>query len=285
MGKIWQEFGPALGHADVILRTRPQLGSHLLPALTAIASLPEGRSRLVEILETTPAWRKWFLRQYSRQADDPAAALPIYAALQAGPTPPTSDELRAPLDRLIGAGAFEQALLLWLGSLDPEETQALGYVYNGDFEHPVSNLAFDWVIGRVRGADITVAESDLDRGKALRVQFARSRIAFRHVRKLVVLRPGSYRLTGKARARDLRSERGLVWTLTCAEGANQLLAETNRVTGTMEAEISTAFTVPAHGCRAQWLRLELAARIPPERDVGGGTVWYDALQVQRIGER
>jgi hypothetical protein len=276
------EFEQALNHADVILRTRPQLGATLLPALMAVAAIPEGRAQLIERLEKAPPWRRWFLTQFSRRAADPSDPLPLYAELQAGSHPPSSAELRPHLDRLIGTGQFEQALLVWLNSLAPHEAQRLDYLFNGDFERPVSNLPFDWMFDRVRGADIDVSDSPFDGGKALRIQFARARVPFRHVRKLVMLPPGAYVMSGKAMARDLQNERGLVWSLACAEGSKEALVSTGRIAGTMTAEIAEQFTVPVQGCRAQWLRLELAARIPSEQAMGGGTVWYDSLQIQRI---
>lgn len=278
-----RDFGPALDHADAILRTRRQLGPALLPAMMAVARDPEGRSRLVEMLEKHPPWRTRFLDQFSKHAADPSDPTPLYSALQAGPHPPSSAELRAHLDRLIGGGQFEQALVVWLTSLAPSEAQSLDYLYNGDFERPMSNLHFDWIITRIRGADIDVSDSPIDDGKALRVQFARARVPFRHVRKLVMLPPGAYQLSGKARTVDLRNDRGLVWKLTCADGAKEMLASTTSVTGTMTVEIEQPFSVPSQGCRAQWLRLELDARIASEQDVGGGTVWFDSLRIRRNG--
>jgi hypothetical protein len=278
-----RDFGTALSHADVILRTRPgEFRATLLQALMAIASVPGGRTHLVEMLETGPPWRSGFLREFSRHAPDPSDPSQLYAALQSGPHPPNTDELRPHLDALIGSGRFEQALLVWLNSLPPGEAVSLDYLYNGNFERPISNLPFDWIIGSIRGAEINIVESPVDGVKALRVQFARARVAFRHVRKLVMLPPGAYELTGRARADDFRNDRGLSWTLACAEGSKEVLVSTARVSGTMTAEIAEQFTVPAQGCRAQWLQLELAARISSEQDVGGGTVWYDSLQIQRI---
>jgi hypothetical protein len=277
-----RQYGPALGHADVILRTRPRLGASLLPALIAVASIPEARPHLIGLIEAGPPWRNWFLSEFSKRAADPSDPSPLYAALQAGLHPPSNAELRPHLDRLIGSGRFEQAFVAWLSALAPRKMQDLTYLYNGDFERPLSNLAFDWVISQVRGAEIDVSDSSVDKGRALRIQFARARVPFKHVRKLVMLPPGPYRLSGKARAVDLRTERGLVWKLSCAEGSREILASTPRIAGTATSEFTEQFTVPAQGCRAQWLVLELAARIPSEQDVGGGTVWYDSLQIQRV---
>jgi hypothetical protein len=277
------DFAAALDHADVIVRAHPRLKPTLLPYLMAVAAVPAGRGAIIARLEAGPPWRGWFLSEYARQAADPSDPTPLYTTLQSGPRPPVSAELRPHLQRLIGSGRFEQALLLWLHSLAPEEPADLDYLHNGSFAQPITNLAFDWVIERVRGAEIDIAASPMGTGKALRVRFARGRVPFRHVRKLLTLPPGSYELSGHAMAIDLGNERGLQWRLTCAEGRRQTLASTARITGTVRREIAEPFTVPADGCRGQWLRLELAARIPSEQQVDGGTVWFDSLQVRRTG--
>ena len=43
------------------------------------------------------------------------------------------------------------------------------------------------------------------------------------------------------------------------------------------------FEVPADACPAQWLRLELDARVELEKDVNGGTIWFDDLTIRRAG--
>lgn len=277
------DFASALDHADVLLRVHPQLKATLLPYLMAMTALPAGRASMVERLGAGPPWRGWFLDAYSRNAADPSDPTPIYSALQSGPHPPGSDELRPHLERLIEAGRFEQALVLWMRSLAPDQAADLVYLYNGSFSQPVTNLAFDWVFGQAHGAEIGIAASPMGDGKALRVQFGRARVPFKHVRKLLVLPPGSYEMSGDVMAVDLRNERGLQWTITCAEGQREALLATARITGTVRAEIAEPFSVPAKGCRAQWLQLELAARIAPEQDVDGGTVWYEALRIRRLG--
>jgi hypothetical protein len=274
-------FAAALDHADVLLRAHPRLKPALLPWLMATAAVPAGRAAIVERLEAGPPWRGWFLAGLSRHAADPSGPTPVYTALQAGPRPPLSAELRPHLERLIGAGRYEQAMLVWLASLPPQDAASLDYLHNGSFDREITNLAFDWVIGRVRGADIDVTASPSGAGKALRVRFGKARVPLRHVRKLMTLPPGAYELSGKAMAVDLRNARGVQWRLACADGQRDMLASTPRITGTVTAEFAEPFTVPSQGCRAQWLHLELAARIAPEQDVDGGTVWFEALQVRR----
>jgi hypothetical protein len=155
----------------------------------------------------------------------------------------------------------------------------LGYVNNGGFDYPPSGLPFDRVIENVRGArtEIVVDENS---NKVLRVEFHNTRVAFRHVSQLLLLQPGFYRLTGAAKSVDLRNDRGMQWTISCADG--QQLVSTDRVAGTRPW---SAFDVPfevanREGCRVQSIRLVLAARIPAEQEIGG-EIWYDDLRIVR----
>ena len=272
------DYAAALSHADLILRVHPRLAGTMLPALMAMASRPAGLGAIVARLETAPPWRSWFLKEYSRQAADPSEPTPVYMALQSASRPPASAELSPHLDRLIAAGRIDQARLVWLASL-PDQPASRDWLYNGDFRHPVSNLPFDWMFGRARGAEIKVEASPMGDGQALRVQFGKGRVRFRHVRKLLTLPPGSYLLRGRAMAVDLRHQRGINWRLACAEDGGETLVSTPRISGTVTTEFAEPFAVPAKDCRAQWLVLELAARIAPEQSVDGGTVWFDSLRI------
>lgn len=272
------DYAAALSHADLMLRVHPRLRGTLLPALMAVASKPAGRGAFVARLGTAPPWRSWFLQEYSRLAADPSEPTPLYTALQSASRPPTESELAPHLDRLIAAGRIDEARRMWLGSL-PDAQASDDWLHNGDFRHPVSNLAFDWIIGSVRGAEIGVEASPMGEGQALRVQFGKGRVDFRHVRKLMMLPPGGYRLTGRAMAVDLRHKRGISWRLACAGDEGMTLGATPLLLGTVTTEFAEPFTVPSNDCGAQWLVLELAARIAPEQMVDGGTVWFDSLQV------
>ena len=155
---------------------------------------------------------------------------------------------------------------------------------NGDFEFPISGLPFDWVFENVRGAQSDIAPAGAG-GNALRVQFHNTRVPFRHVSQLLLLPPGGYRFSGAVQSVDLRNERGVHWTLSCAGGKGELLGETERVAGTRRwTDFELEFNVPSGpDCQAQVLRLVLAARIPSEQKAAG-QIWYDNLKIVRAAE-
>jgi hypothetical protein len=275
------DLDSALAAADALLRTRSDLGGQLMPVLANMAKDDSFRTALIALLGRDPSWRGWLLGEMPR-ATEPSVAYAILVGLESGPTPPRNSEIAPFLDQLISVGNFELAYLAWMHFLPDDQAEKLGFLYGGDFSRPPSGLAFDWVIASVPGAHTeVVATGEESRGAALRVTFSNTRVAYRHTSKLLLLRPGTYAFGGVVRADNLVNERGMTWRISCAEGDHEALAETARVAGTTSWQAFTEdFTVPPTGCRAQWLRLELAARVAVEQQVSG-EIWYDDLAIAR----
>jgi hypothetical protein len=158
----------------------------------------------------------------------------------------------------------------------------LDYIFNGDFERPSSGSPFDWRFGGIRGAETEIVPRvDGTSGRALRVTFANTRVPYRHTEKLLLLSPATYQLAGEARALALENERGLAWRIRCVEDENVVLASTPLLKGSTDwRAFAVEFEVPDLGCRAQWMRLELDARVVLEQQVVG-EVWYDQLRIER----
>jgi hypothetical protein len=98
---------------------------------------------------------------------------------------------------------------------------------------------------------------------------------------MLLLAPGAYHLKGQLKG-ELEGRRGLQWRVVCAAG--QPLGESEMFVGEAPdcKDFEFDFTVPDIDCRAQYLRLALAARSASEQLVSG-TVWYDSLQLSRLG--
>lgn len=276
------DFDGALYHADALLRTRRGVRDDIGPMLLAFAIDPEAQSALIGSLANDPPWRGWFLDLVSRQVDNPGIAWEIFSALEESARPPRDSELRTYLGGLVKAGLYEDAYLSWLQFLPSERRGNVSFAYNGDFEQPLSGVPFDWIVSRVRGASTEIVDSGrAGAGKALRIVFANTRVAYRHVSKWMLLPPGRYQLSGDVRAEQLETERGMIWRVTCAEDEKHGIGESAPIVGTVAWQSFTMdFEVPQTGCRAQRLRLELAARAAIETEIGG-EVWYDQIEVRR----
>lgn len=271
----------ALRHLDTLLRIQPNLFARFEPLLLALAGEPAAHAALADTLAKNPPWRGRFLALASSKGENAEAMAPLFEQLRRGPGGLADTELGPWLDRLVREGRVGQAYLLWAGQLPKEKLTALGNVYNGGFEFEPSPVGFDWRFGRVPGARIERLGTEGTGGRlALRVAFEDRRVPFAHVRQMLALPPGRYRLALRAKADSLRTDRGLVWQLACVAGGKPL-GQTPPLLGhgpwrSLELE----FEVPA-GCEGQWLTLRLPARIPAEQRIGG-RAWFDDLKISRL---
>jgi hypothetical protein len=272
----------ALVHIDQILRVQPEMASRLYPQLMALAA--RDPAEVAKTLLQAPPWRPSFMLQLIRQSPDSAGLFALVERLRRSPGGLTDRELSTWLGRLIHNRQWGGAYLSWVESLSPAASKRIGNIYNGSFELEPSQLGFDWRFGRVSGARVSRAQVTGSQGEfALRIEFEDRRVPFHHVRQLLALVPGTYRLEGRVRLDDLRSERGLVWTLTCAENG-RMIAETDPLTGRRDwRTFERDLVVPPEDCGGQWLTLRIPARIAAEQRVGG-VAWFDDLSIQAAGQ-
>src|SRR5262249_43695379 len=102
------------------------------------------------------------------------------------------------------------------------------------------------------------------------------------VKQLMLLPSGEYTFRGSVETKELRTSRGLWWHIFCVNSSTRTLAHTELVSGTKPwTDFVVKFEVPATDCRAQWLQLELPARVASESRIEG-QVWYQDLQIARI---
>ncbi|KFN48863.1 tetratricopeptide repeat protein [Arenimonas composti] len=277
------EVAPALARVDALMRVSPPLVAKLTPLMAQLAAVPAAQQALAELLGRQPPWRQRVVIAIARDAADSLAVAPLMDALRNGPGGLSDLELGAWTDRLVRDGQIGKAYVTWASTLPPEHLQRLGNVYNGSFEWAPRRGGFDWRFTRIAGARIDrLAVTGADGQVALRVAFEDRRVPFSHVRQLLALPPGSYRLTGRARPQNLRTQPGLVWEVACFSRPGTPLARTAPLKGHGDwRSFEVDFEVPANGCVGQWLVLRHPARIAAEQRIGGHA-WFDDLRITRV---
>jgi hypothetical protein len=277
------DYAGGIAHIDQMLRVQPELSATLRPAIFQLAIEPGARRELVEVMARHPPWRKELMPILFAQAPESASLFPLVDALRNSPSGLTTQETNDWIDRLAHDHNWGSAYMVWTQSLRPSESLRIGNVFNGGFENEPSLSGFDWRIEKVPGARVSRVESSQPTGGsfALHVEFEDRRVAFQHVRQLLALAPGRYRLQGRAKL-DLRTERGLVWTLYCAEDG-RTIGETEPLMGRKPwHSFEHEFEVPNRDCGGQWLTLRIPARIPAEQLVGGSAA-FDDLKIKALG--
>jgi hypothetical protein len=98
-----------------------------------------------------------------------------------------------------------------------------------------------------------------------------------------MLTPGNYRFAGKYTG-EVVGPRGLRWRVFCAGAAAKPIGESSMIGGVVSAwqDVDFSFAVPAADCRAQYVQLDLDARMASEQLVTG-SMMFDQLQISRQG--
>jgi hypothetical protein len=278
-----QDYGRAGYFMDALLRTRPQLRDAVMPSLVQIAESEAGSGVIKELLADNPPWRSGLFPVLSLFVTDARTPLSLFLHLKTTKVPPTTADIRPYLDFLMAKRLYELAYDTWLQFLPDAQLGAAGHLFNARFEFALSDLPFDWRIAAKSG--VTGQVVGLPEGgdaRALSIEFRSGQVEFGGVTQTVLLRPGSYQFTGR-RMGTLVGRRGLKWRVVCADTPAAAVGESQMFVGvgkTWEA-FSFAFTVPASGCGAQIVRLDLDARSASERLVTG-TMLFTDLELVKV---
>ena len=277
-----RDYATTLYCADALLRTRPQLITHVLPILVQLADTKDASGELKKLLVGSPPWRSQFFAALPHAITDARTPLELLLAVKDTPSPPTARDLQGYLNVLIQHKLYELAYYVWLQFLPPEQLTKVGLLFNGSFEMTPSGLAFDWLIAQGAGVTIDIARHpDQEGQRALFIEFGQGRVDFPGVSQLTMLAPGTYRFKASYKG-EIVGRRGLKWRVTCVGGGRTPIGESPMISGATPAwsDLEFAFTVPGADCRAQHLRLELDARMASEQLVSG-SVWHDELLLAR----
>jgi len=278
-----------------ILRTAVELNPTAAGTtwLIFVAALDGGRREafFADAARDGPLWWPGFFVHACQVGRDVDALQRVFA-VRAAAASASVGERACMIERLERENRWSEAYQSWINSLPGEQRRRIPYVFNGDFDLPISNIGFDWIIAPQDGVNVDAQSIQGSRGRrALRIEFVRKRWARSPVQQTLMLFPGKYRLEGRGRADGLDTWLGVQWGLRCVTGYNQtsqLLATSERFRGTSDwVAFHDDFTV-GPDCPVQVLRLELAdprpGAAPTENVVTriNGNVWFDDFRVRSL---
>jgi hypothetical protein len=277
-----KNYAAAIYRLNIIFHTQPEKEPEVLKILAGLTS-PESLQALVDALAKEPKWRKAFLLDVSASpAVNPDTVYNLFSAMRKAGSPANQGELRSFLQRLITTGAEDKAYFVWLDSIDQESLKRAALIHDGGFDLPLTNQFFSWTAYKVPNVDArTVPRGSGSVDKVLRIDFAPARTAYNNFVQLLNLAPGSYVLTGEAKADNLVSPVGLVWRINCTSGPIGVLGETKPISGNLQWSVfETSFTVPDEGCRSQTIRIQVNAKTDLDAQISG-QAQFDNLAITR----
>jgi tetratricopeptide (TPR) repeat protein len=270
-------YAEALGQYDTLFRVSSDDAEKFLPAFTQLSDASEFANVLAATLNTNPSWKAAMLSTLlARGGHHPLDQ--VFGDLQRTHNLPDEDAGKW-LDRLMQDGFWGEAYGRWVGELQLTAGAALPMLYNGGFETEPSGIGFDWRIRPTVGVTITRAFTRGAIGNfAIDVGFSGRRVPEINLEQRLFLGPGAYKLSFRARADALRSDKGLQWAIQC-NGKNEPLATSEALGGSFGwKHFETPFVIPGDDCSSQriWLRNPGAAAAGKEVI---GDIWFDDLAI------
>jgi hypothetical protein len=275
-----QDYAGGMLELDAMLRAHPEVGADVFPLLVAVSVQKTGLQQLAKVLIQDPPWR-WPFISHAILADPEAqSAYAILAAIRQDKAEVHVWEIRQLVQTLVRAGKIDKAYFIWLDFLKDDDLRLVQSVYDGDFDRDSQNMLFDWTIVPRKNARIAIENR---RGSAINrnlvLDFASDKGAFNNVRQLLVLSPGNYTASVEYMAQNLKTEKGLIWTVRC-EKTQALLGKSNEFkTSGPWAQYGFNFIVPEDACATQMLILESASTAVLDTPITG-QMYFDSMKIQ-----
>lgn len=267
-----------------LLAHHPAVRDRAFATLHALIASRRQAPAVAALLAGDPPWLGAMVADACARGVDPAVLMPalLKRAARGAPLP----QAACAIERLRGAGRWDEAYQLWLNSLPRERLSQVGFIFNGGFERAVSGTGFDWLLQpRAEREAGHVAEAVTAPGasgkRALRVAYNGKRQSGVPAQQYLVLAPGTYDLTGRVRVQGIVATRGVHWTVRCAgEARPRPIAASERFVGSAEWHAFAMEVRVDAPCRAQLLQLEPAVEDGAAAFIGG-VAWFDDLQARR----
>ncbi|MER8411815.1 MULTISPECIES: hypothetical protein [unclassified Mesorhizobium] len=278
------DLSKAVAEIDTLLRRWPDRFPVIAAGMPAILSNPDGYQAVLAALRIEAPWRSNLFSALGKDPRGLRVANQLLLDLAGSSSQPTSKELSAVINGYIRQKEYEAAYRLFLFSLSDQERTLAGYIFNGGFEHILSDKPFDWQVRDPSGLEITfagardVGESD----SGATVRFLNTPVKNAALQQYVELPPGSYRISLIASARNLKLPKQLFWSIRCADPAGEI-ARFNIPEGTFNRrQLSLDFAIGPGACPMQLLRLETAAIAESWRFRYVGTLVMHKLSIERV---
>lgn len=246
-------YREAIGEADVVMRLSPEASASLVPVLADMLPHAEARAAFAAILLREPSWREAFLDAARKKTrpEHAAALLAELSRLKGGSI--SVPEASLVVATLIREGRYGEAHAAWLRLVPVRERGRSSLLFDADFQGLTAPPPFNWTfnsnqIGRAEPVASGSGEpSHLDVGY---FGGGQARLA----EQMLVLKPGSYQLTIKAKADRSEPQGEIYWALTCQPGARELARLPFTKFSNSYGMYRMNFAVPA-ACPAQVLAL------------------------------
>ncbi len=273
------DVATATRYFDLLLRRWREFAPDIAPLAHDFIARPEGAAALRTALTKDPIWRSVVVRELMASTDGVRFVANL---LRASPdrTRSWQSDLFTTIDRLLRLNAPSEAYALFQDTLDANEADLAGYVFDPGFSRPPGRRGFEWATISSSSVDASLPATSTNPG--LRIRFLDSPAKLGRPAQTLYLPAGDYVLSTTANGTALALPKSLFWRLACV-GKKAELQRLAFPDGTYTGRTVTAgFTVPP-GCPLQSLSLETGVATSSWRDRYGGEILITDVHVSRAG--
>jgi hypothetical protein len=270
-------YAEALAQFDTLFRLAPGQAQKFLPVFAQLAEAPDFAQALIDAVGSHASWKTAMCSTLLDHGSHDAVDRFFDGLL--GQENLSDEQTGRWLDWLMQRGFWDEAYARWVGWLKLAPGVPLPLLFNGGFETDPSGIGFDWRIRPTAGVTIERQHKQgASESFALGVRFSGRRVPEINLEQRLLLSPGTYNVSFRARAEGLHSDKGLQWAVQCF-AASEPATVSDLLDGSFEwKRFEAVLTVPDGGCLSQriWLRNPGAAAAG--KDVVGD-VWFDDFAI------
>jgi hypothetical protein len=203
----------AIAEMDYSMRSSDDVRRLIFPELVKLIRSLSGRRILADVLARQPAWRAEFARHAEGEAVAPEQARELLELVKA--RQPDADffpEQGIYIQALIRSGRAAEARETWLATLPPADRARSELLFDGSFTGLQAPQPFGW---RLQGTEAGRAEM-VPSGNQSHLDvayFGGNSVLL--AEQVLTLKPGTYRISFKAKSDGGIKSGALYWTLSC----------------------------------------------------------------------
>lgn len=270
------DYASSFAHADTLARRGVSEAEVFNLLITAPLEDPRAVAPLRNLLATAPPWTRAFFSAMQRRPGTESLAATLIAGLEQTPGRFGDSELAEVYDLWVRQGRFDAISVLRNAIARPPMSPL---VVGGNFDAQAEIEPFGMTPLTAAGLSVEVVEDEQRvNNPALRVSYDGFGSGAA-VEQLLLLPPGSYRLSSQYRIESGGQDARLSWQILCVERSQHLADLRILASGVQTSgwgSLRSDFSVPGSACTAQWLRL---ATRPGDRRAPV-TVWLDNVTIE-----
>lgn len=250
----------ALDHFGTALTTAPESGEVLFPILVKASSDENLVAPLASFLRQPRPWRDALLAKIAIEGPSGRTVDRLFRRLERSGLELEPTVAAALINRLVNERAFQAALHHYSAATGGRPPSL---IRNGSFNAPPKFAPLDWELLDTgdAGAYVVPRAGDPSEGQLEFTSSAGGSATL--ARQLVVAPAGDYVLRSRGRLYDAGSDAAPLWSIRCDQATRPLARLPTLEAGEDWQVQAVRLSIPATGCPALWLSLDL-----PDRRVG-----------------